>query len=188
MHMFEWPSIDFLKQKVCEKLVLNLFWKIWIFRVQHLDYCSHCLFVASPKCWYCSASHILHIQSSKSIQNQIPCKSTRWTQGERSLRVFPGMSGFLGYSGPGLEIPGYKGINTFLPQSTGPIHPFYSLTAPSPSPSPPSLPHLALGDFHFPPSKSSESERLRAPRCGDRRSTKDSKDWSLSLCLPKVSL
>jgi hypothetical protein len=34
--------------------------------------------------------------------------------------VFPGMFGLPGQSGPGPEIPGYKGINTFLPQSTGP--------------------------------------------------------------------
>jgi hypothetical protein len=68
-------------------------------------------------------------------------------RGSGVFGFFPGMSGFPGYSGPGPEILGYKGINTFLPQSTGPIHSFYSLTAPSPSPSPPSLPYLALGRF-----------------------------------------
>jgi hypothetical protein len=93
--------------------VLDLFWKFWIFRVQHLDYCSYCLFVTGPKCWYCSGSHILHIKSSKSIQNQIPWKSARWTQGEWNLRGFSGKSGFPGYSGPGPETPSCKGINTF---------------------------------------------------------------------------
>jgi hypothetical protein len=45
-----------------------------------------------------------------------------------------------------------------------------------------------LGDFHLPPSKSSESEGLKAPRCGDQRSTQGSKDWSLFPSLPKVYL
>jgi hypothetical protein len=42
-----------------------------------------------------------------------------------------------------------------------------------------------LGDFLFPPAKSSESEGLKAPRCGDQGSTQDSKDPSLLSSLPK---
>jgi hypothetical protein len=50
-------------------------------------------------------------------------------RGSGVSEIFPEMSGFPRCFGPGPEILGYKGINTFLPQSTGPIHPFYSLTA-----------------------------------------------------------
>jgi hypothetical protein len=52
--------------------------------------------------------------------------------------------------------------------------------------SPPSPPSLPLGDFHSPPTKSRESEGLKAPRRGDQGSTQDSKDSSLLPSLPKV--
>jgi hypothetical protein len=57
-----------------------------------------------------------------------------------------------------------------------PLSPVASL---SPSPK-------ALGDFRPPPAKSSESEWLKAPRCEDQGSTRDSKDSSLLPSLPKV--
>jgi hypothetical protein len=43
-----------------------------------------------------------------------------------------------------------------------------------------------LGDFHSPPTKSRESEGLKASRHGDHGSTQDSKDSSLLSSLPKV--
>jgi hypothetical protein len=186
MHMFEWPSVEFWKQKNCEKLALNLFWEIWIFRVQHLDYRSYCLFVASPKCWYCSGSHILHIQSSKSIQKQIPWKSARWIQAERNLRGLSGKSGFPVYSGPGPETPGCKGINTFDHGEKAPFILLQFNRAPLSPRRLPSSPSMPLGDFLFPPAKSSVIEGLKAPRCGNQGSTQDSKDSSLLPSLPKV--
>jgi hypothetical protein len=42
-----------------------------------------------------------------------------------------------------------------------------------------------LGDFHFQPTKSRESERLKAPRRGDQGSTQDSKDSSLLPSSPR---
>jgi hypothetical protein len=45
-----------------------------------------------------------------------------------------------------------------------------------------------LGDSHFPPAKTSESEGLEAPRCEDQGSIQGSKDWGLLPSLPKVYL
>jgi hypothetical protein len=98
--------------------------------------------------------------------------------------VGAGNSGVPGYSGPGPETPGFKGINNFDRGEKVSFHHFSVLAAPSLfPPSPHSLP---LGDFHSPRTKSHESEGLKAPRCGDQGSTQDSKDSSLLPSLPRM--
>jgi hypothetical protein len=179
MHMFEWPSVEFWKQKICEKLVLNLFWKIWIFRV-HLDCCYNYLFVASPKCWYCSGSHIFTYTIFQIYQESNSLKICSLVSGVAESLVFLGKSGFPGYSGPGPETPGCKGLNTFYRGQKVPFTLFTVWPCPSFPRRLPSSPSKPLGDFHLPPSESSEGKGLRAPRCGDRRSTQDLKDWNLS--------
>jgi hypothetical protein len=67
------------------------------------------------------------------------------------------------------------------------LSPFHSFTVPYLSPVAslfPSLKSLAISTF--PPAKSSESEGLKAPRCEDQGSTRDSKDSSPLPSLPKV--
>jgi hypothetical protein len=67
------------------------------------------------------------------------------------------------------------------------LSPFHSFTVPYLSPVAslfPSLKSMAIS--LFPLAKSSESERLKAPRCGEQGSTQDSKDSSLLPSLPKV--
>jgi hypothetical protein len=98
--------------------------------------------------------------------------------------VGAGNSGFPGHSGPGLETPGCKGINTFDRGEKFSFLHFSVLTAPLPPRSPPSL---SLGDFHSPPPKSRESKGLKAPRRGDQGSTQVSKDSSPLPSLPKMA-
>jgi hypothetical protein len=97
--------------------------------------------------------------------------------------VGAGNSGFPGYSGPGPETPGCKGIKTFDHGEKAFFHHFSVLTAP---PLSRRLLLTSLGAFHFQPAKSSESEGVKAPRRGDQGSTQDSKDSSLLPSLPKV--
>jgi hypothetical protein len=61
-----------------------------------------------------------------------------------------GMSGFPGYSGPGPETPGCKGINTFDRGEKDSLYPFTVQLCPISLPSPPSPPHLS--PWRFPPS------------------------------------
>jgi hypothetical protein len=135
MHISEWASMELLKAKDLWKACIEFVLKIWIFRVQHLDYCSLCLFVASPNCWYCSGSHISHKQSSKSIQKSNSLKICSLDSGRaespglaRKLRVsqifrtWPGDSGLLRYK---CLWPRWKSFLSL----------FHSFTAP------PSLPH-----------------------------------------------
>jgi hypothetical protein len=84
-------------------------------------------------------------------------------RGSGNSGKFPGGSGF----------PGNSGLSPRLTHSFT----FYRVVYPPPhSRRLPSLPHIAPRQFSPPLSKSSESEGLRAPRCGDRRSTPVSKD------------
>jgi hypothetical protein len=91
MHILEWPRIGIWKgKKVYENLWSFVLKYLEFNLVQNLDHCSHCLIVASLKCWYYSGSHILHVWSSKYIPNQIPCKSYRWVSGgAESLNFSP---------------------------------------------------------------------------------------------------
>jgi hypothetical protein len=94
-----------------------------------------------------------------------------------------GLSGFPGDSGPGPETPGFKGIKSVDRGENPCFTPTQPLTAPLSLPSPPLI---LLGDFHFQPHKSRESEDLKAPRRGDQGSTQVSKNPSLLPSLPKV--
>jgi hypothetical protein len=88
-----------------------------------------------------------------------------------------------------LEIPGFpetpdlarsvRTLRVYIPFSPRLLHllPLTTLTSlPFTPVASPLFLTLPLGDFHLHPSKSSVSEGLRAPRCGDRRSTSVSKD------------
>jgi hypothetical protein len=97
--------------------------------------------------------------------------------------VEAGNSGFSGYSGPSPETPGCKGIKTFDHGKNSFFH-HYSVS-PRPLLSP-VAPFLSLCDFLFQPAKSSESEGVKAPRCGDQGSTQVSKDSSPHPSLLKV--
>jgi hypothetical protein len=101
--------------------------------------------------------------------------------------VEAGNSGFSRYSGPGPEISGCKGINTFDHGERGSFHLYSVLTVPYLFPvASPFLSLKPLCDFLFQPAKSSESEGVKAPRRGDQGSTQVSKDSSLLPSLPKV--
>jgi hypothetical protein len=129
-------------------------------------------------------AHIYHIRNLPNLyKNQIPRKSAHWIQGSAVSGVRAGHSGFPGYSGPSPETPGCKSIKPLTAVKKTYFTPTQFLTAPPSLPSPLSI---LLGDFHFQPTKSCESEDLKAPRRGDQGSTQVSKDSSPLPSLPKV--
>jgi hypothetical protein len=150
MHMFEWPRLGLWKKRICENLCWFCFEKFGNFVVQNLDYCSHCLFVASSKVLVLlRLTYIIHIVF-QIYPKSIPCKSCRWTQEERKLRRFsrrfwvswkiqtwPGVSGLLRY-----KYPFHRGQLLFTP--------FTVWQQPlSPPVASPFLPLLALRRFSF---------------------------------------
>jgi hypothetical protein len=129
-------------------------------------------------------AHIYHISN---LPNPFKIKFLEnLLAGFRGSGVFgvgAGHSGFPGYSGPGPETPGYKGIKAFDRGENPCFTSTQFLTVP---PLSRRLLLTFLGDFHIQPHKSRESEDLKAPRRGDQGSTQVSKDSSLLSSLPKV--
>jgi hypothetical protein len=188
MHMLEWPSWGFWKQKFCENLCRICFAKFGSSKYNNWTIVPiACL--SQVQGVDTTQAHIYYIYSLPNLsKTKFFANLVIGLRGSGNSGVFPGQSRFPRNSGPGPESLGCNGINTLYSSQRTQFTPFHSLTAPTPSLvaslSPPSSPWVIF----FPPSKSNVSEGLRAPKCGDRRSTQDSKDWSLSLSLPKVSL
>jgi hypothetical protein len=129
-------------------------------------------------------AHIYHISN---LPNPFKIKFLEnLLAGFRESRVSgvgAGHSGYPGYSRPGPETPGFKGIKAF---DRGENPCFTSTQFFNRAPSLPSPLPIPLGDFQFQPHKSRESEVLKTPTRGDQGSTQVSKDSSLLSSLPKV--
>jgi hypothetical protein len=129
-------------------------------------------------------AHIYHIRNlpnlfkTKFLENLLA-----GFRGSGVSGVGAGESEFSGHSGPSPETPGCKSIKPLTAVKKASFTPTQFLTAP---PSLLSPLFILLGDFHFQPTKSRESEDLKGPRRGDQGSTQVSKDSSPLPSLPKV--
>jgi hypothetical protein len=144
MHMFEWLSLGLWEQKICEKLVMNLFWKFF----GSLEYNTWTI-VAIACLWLVQSvdtaqAHIYYIYNLPNLSKiKFLANLLAGLRGSGDSGIFPGESGFPGNSGPGPESPGCKGINILYRGQRTPFTHFHSLTAPPPLSSPLSRPRCA---------------------------------------------
>jgi hypothetical protein len=185
MHMLEWPSLGFWKKRLCENLCWICFEKFGSSKYNTWTIVPiSCLWLVQGV--DTTQSHIYYIYSLPNLSKiKFLANLVAGLRGAETPEFFSEIPGFPKIPDLAQSIRTFRVYIPFLLQSTQ-FH-FYSLTATplSPLPSPPTLPHLALGDFRIPPTKSCESKALEAPRRGDWRSTSDLKDRTPSSLSPQ---